>query len=217
MKKTTRRLYVFGLPLRLGQILLVAVLGVLSTVRSTALAAQDATASAPIEDPEAYAIYAHLLSDHWMVKHARATVLVIQKETQTDTSSRCTLSREALESDWRPVLDDFEAANAGARTLLGGDQLGRPYMVVPSAEIRAAMDTSAENPWAGFHRRYPDARGYLQVSAVGFDAEKRRAMVYLAHYCGLLCGGGRHHFLQKVDGVWQTVKPPMASFCEWIS
>jgi hypothetical protein len=123
-----------------------------------------------------------------------------------------------METDWRPVLEDYRAANAAVRTVLPGERLGRPYTVVPSAVIRAAFRDSVEGPvWDAFHGRYPDAKGYVEVSAVGFDAERKRAIVYIAHYCGFMCAAGSHHLLEKVDGVWKTVKLPEVEMCYWVS
>ena len=62
-----------------------------------------------------------------------------------------------------------------------------------------------------------DSGGYMVASAVGFDPVKRRAMVYMAHSCGALCGGGTHHLLEKVDGAWREAKIPGVSNCVWAS
>src|SRR4029077_10928371 len=75
--------------------------------------------------------------------------------------------------------------------------LGLPYVLVPSAVLRALVPNGEE--WAGFHRRYPDSGGYMQVSAVGFDNSKTHALVSMAHHCGPLCGRGTHHVLEEVD------------------
>jgi hypothetical protein len=46
---------------------------------------------------------------------------------------------------------------------------------------------------------------------------KKRAMVYMAHSCGSLCGGGTYHLLEKVEGVWREAKIPGVSNCMWES
>ena len=182
-------------------------------------------APSQVDDPEAYAVYATLLADHWLVRHARAVTLVIQRETTTMRESsfcRSLPSGGPLESDWwRPVVENYTAANAAAHDIVPGTGLGRPFVVVPSAEIRAifkaSMRAQGDGGWTEFHRLYPESRGFVEVSAVGFDAEKKRAMVYLAHHCGLLCGGGGHHFLEKVDGVWRKVQLHDVKQCIWMS
>lgn len=171
-----------------------------------------------IDDPEAYAVYASLVADEWPVRVAKAKTLVFQRETATNR--QCMPSGKPLETDWRPVVESFHSENGSARTIREGFPLGVPYVVVPSAEIKASFKDVPNDPmfgWSGFYKRYRDSGGFMTVSAVGFDREKRRAMVYMAHSCGGLCGGGTHHLLEKVDGVWREAKVPGISSCSWVS
>jgi hypothetical protein len=87
--------------------------------------------------------------------------------------------------------------------------------VIPSGENLRSPETWSK-AWDSFYSRYPDSGGYIQLSAVGFSADKTKALVYLAHYCGSLCGTGGYAFLEKRDGKWvrATLK---ASECGWIS
>lgn len=71
--------------------------------------------------------------------------------------------------------------------------------------------------WTAFHAKYPDSGGFLKVSAVGFDPARRRAMVYIAHSCGALCGGGRSQLLEKIDGTWRQARIPGVTDCTIIS
>ena len=172
----------------------------------------------PIDDTESYAVYAALLPSQWTVRVARAKILVFQQETTT--YPRCMPSGTPPEVDWREVIESFRAENAEGRVILPGYDLGLPYVVVASADVQA---TFREVPndlmlgWSGFYKRYPDSGGFMQVSAVGFDTARARAMVYMAHSCGGLCGGGTYHFLQKIDGVWREVKVQGMTPCMWVS
>ena len=162
-----------------------------------------------VDDREAYAVYSTLLPNEWTVRVAHATTLVIQKETATNRE--CMPSGKPLETDWRPVVDGFKAANAKVCAVLSGYDLGRPYVVVSSEDIRLTFKELPDDPmsgWTGFYRRYPESGGYLQVSGVGFDTPKLRAMVYMAHYCGNRCAGGMYHFLEKTNGTWREVTIP---------
>jgi hypothetical protein len=94
------------------------------------------------------------------------------------------------------VVDSLRSENAKPRRIRAGFPLGTPYVVVPSADVTASFRDLPTDPWAAFYKRYPDSGGFMIVSAVGFDAAKKRAMVYMAHSCGLLCGGGMHHLLE---------------------
>jgi hypothetical protein len=174
--------------------------------------------SSRIDDSEMYAVYASLLPDEWTVRVAGAKILVFQQETVT--YPQCMPSGETLDTDWRPVVESYKSANIGVHIVLGDQALHYAYVVLPAAEIQASFKDVANDPmvgWTGFYRRHPDSGGYMQVSAVGFDASKTRAMVYMAHRCGSLCGGGTHHFVEKVDGAWRAAKIPGVRHCSWAS
>lgn len=57
----------------------------------------------------------------------------------------------------------------------------------------------------------------FHVSAVGFNRDRTRALVYVGHHCGMLCGGGRYHVLVKTDGRWQEYKEFRGGSCFWAS
>ena len=169
-----------------------------------------------ISDPEAYAVYASLLPDHWLIAHGHAKSLVFQRETST--RSTCDPIGETANEVWRPVVEAFQSANAETRAVRAGEHLGVPYVVIPTREIRAIFEYSDTAwVWIDFLARFPGSRGYIEVSAVGFDEHKNRAMVYLAHYCGFLCGGGGYYYLEKSEGRWQKVMRGLGGvpFCAW--
>jgi len=56
--------------------------------------------------------------------------------------------------------------------------------------------------WTAFNRRYPRAGGFIQMSAVGFDAAKRHAVLYEGHSCGGARGEGHYHFFEQRGGAW---------------
>jgi hypothetical protein len=176
--------------------------------------AQDAPLK-PLDDPEAYTVYASLLPNEWPVRTANAETLVFEQETGTRRD--CMPSGKPLEAEWRPVVDDFRAENASVRMVRPGFALGRPYIVVPKADIEARLRENPRDPWPAFYMRYPDSGGFMVVSAVGFNASKDRAMVYMSHECNLLCGGGRYHLLEKVDGAWRAANLPTVWNCAWVS
>ena len=96
---------------------------------------------------------------------------------------------------WQPVLDAYLAAQPTVRTVLPGPGVG-----VPGSSL-----TKGQGNPNGVES------GYIQVSAVGFDAAKTRAMVFIAYECGGLCGGGNLYLLEKVSGSWREKPPRYAS------
>ena len=176
------------------------------------------TAAKPLDEPEAYAVYAALLPNQWPVRRAKASVLLFQQETST--YPRCMPSGPPLDTEWKPVVDSYRTQNEPGRLLQPGFPLGIPYMVVPRAEIKATFGTVPNDPqfgWSGFYAHYPNSAGYMVASVPGFDAERRRAMVYMAHSCSPVCGGGTYHFLEKSEGSWREVQLAGITTCAWYS
>lgn len=188
-----------------------------TVVLGVASSGGQAPESRAIEDPDVYAIYASLLPKEWPIEVARATRLVIQRETAT--YDECLPSGPPMKAEWASVLADYKARNARTKHILPDRALGYPYIVVPRAEIEAVFDrrSPGRDPWRAFYERYPDSGGYMQFSAVGFNEAKTRALVYIAHHCGSLCGGGSHHFIEKVNGEWRETRPKDVTMCMWMS
>jgi hypothetical protein len=168
-----------------------------------------------LDDPEAYAVYSTLLRTEWSDRLAHSSEIVFQQETRN--TWECMPSGKALEAAWKPVIESFQRENAAVRLLRPGLPLGIPYVVIPSAEIQARIHDVPESPWSGFYERYFDSAGYMVVSAVGFDAPKQHAMVYMANFCGRLCGRGANFFAEKIGGVWRAVAIPGVTSCFWSS
>jgi hypothetical protein len=69
----------------------------------------------PLDDAEAYRVYASLVPREWSVTAAHATRLVFQQETATNW--QCMPSGKRIETDWREVMDNVGAANAAVKLL----------------------------------------------------------------------------------------------------
>ena len=93
------------------------------------------------------------------------------------------------------------------------------YELVSAESIKAVMAQKDEMMfgWKPFYDKWPDSGGFVRVSAVGFDRTKTRALVYIDHSCGALCGGGTHHLLEKKEGVLKPATPEGLRNCVWIS
>lgn len=164
----------------------------------------------PVDDSESYAVYSALLPDAAM-RQMRRTMIVIQAEGTTN--SGCWPSGPPIETEWRSVLESLRAENAHARTILPGFTLSVPYIVLPKADIMA-MFTGPLGDWRPFYNRYPDSAGYLGLSAVGFDTDRTKAIVYIGHSYGGWGGEDSYHLLRKSAGRWQETPVPGVSTCQ---
>jgi hypothetical protein len=177
-----------------------------SLVGPGALAGQEPSPPA-VDDPEAYRVYASLLSTKWPVGADKPRVVVIQQETSTwdgcggfRQSSQDEFRLPDRHTAWKPAFDAYRAAKQTVRALLPGQELGFPHKIMTAREIFLAPASL-------------DSRGHIQLSAVGFDAARTRAIVSMAYQCGGLCGGGSLYLLEKVTGVWREA----GKLCEWWS
>jgi hypothetical protein len=158
------------------------------------------------------------LPREWTVTAAHATTLVFQQETATNW--QCMPSGKPLETDWREVMENFRAANVSVRLLRAGFPMNPAYIVVPRPDIDATFTSAPDEMmfgWGNFYKKYPDSGGFMMVSVPGFDADRKRAIVYMAHACGSLCGGGTHHLLEKMGGAWREASVPGVQNCAWAS
>jgi hypothetical protein len=64
--------------------------------------------------------------------------------------------------------------------------------------------------WEAFYRKYPNSGGFITLSRVGFDAEKKHAFAYVQYECGSLCADASYYLLEKEQGVWKVTKRAMA-------
>jgi hypothetical protein len=168
----------------------------------------------PIDDPESYAVYSALLPDRAM-QGMRRSMIVIQAEAASDPFG-CWPSGPPIETEWKSTLESLRAENAHARTILSGFTLHVPYIVLPRADIMAFFTPGSLDGWKHFYERYPDSAGYAAVSAVGFDTDRTKAIVYFAHHYNYLGGDYAYHLLQKLGGKWQETQVPGVNAC-WMA
>jgi hypothetical protein len=197
------------------------------------------TASRSIDDRESYRVYAALFPVLGQ-KVSTTSWNVIDRET--DAQMSCEPTGKGLEQEWKSAMNAFRKANTTPRIIPDGRDLGIPYVTATPAELKPLMpsisetvrtfplDTTLPPPLqregqaptaqvptaprqATFHEQYPGARGVITLSAVGFDYNRLRAVVFMSFYCGNLCAQSGLHFLQKVNGKWRPVTPDNVSVC----
>jgi hypothetical protein len=165
----------------------------------------------PYEDQKAYEVYSAILPLEWPLRHAHAKRLIIQSETKG--YEMCLRPETEWQDKIGPAISDYVRANAKASLLQPRIKVGVPYQLIIADELMSTIQTAG---WEGFHQRYPDSGGWMELSAVGFNVNKTVAVVYMGHHCGPLCGGGGFHVLEKKDGKWVALDWKGSS-CAWAS
>lgn len=156
------------------------------------------------EDKDAYEVYAAALKLGRPHQDSieRARLLIIQQDIESWRGCQDTgieLSKKS-KKEWQPVLNDLIRANQTPRKLTRTFSLKVPYRLLSKEELNAGFPEGGG--WKAYYEKFPDSNGYIWFSAVGFNADKSKAIVYVNHACGGLCGGGGPHFLEKKDGRW---------------
>ena len=159
----------------------------------------------PVTDREAYAIYAVLVPNMWA--HLSKNPLVLQRET--GTSLLCNIAPlSGPEPEWGVVSRNFTQENMRSRLLLPLLPIQTPYRLIPRAEIEAD-DARLALKYPGMWQHRPESMEYAAVSAVGFNAAKTKAMVYVR-----LRDSGTVYSMELREGNW--VKAPR-NVCSWIA
>ena len=170
------------------------------------------------EEKNSYEIYSILLRTEMAGWNITGTGWAIKQETQTFphdgqiTFNVCVQPPQDQESIYRPVFDDYVAKNRKVFVLERKFDLPQ-YALVGPADLKAIEQRSRVADGFPFN-----APVIFHVSAVGFSRDRTRALVYVGHHCGSLCGGGTYHLLCKKDGRWQVDQEYRgAPFCLWAS
>jgi len=155
------------------------------------------------EDAEAYTIYNTLIEQDWTVRSAHAKRLLIVGSTVKPHLLECQQPEGESVAILAPLLRKLGELGNTSYTLLPKLTLDRPYDLV----ARDKIDGALRGGWEEVGRAYPlSAHSYIEISPVAFNADKTIAVVYEAHHCGSLCGGGNLNVLQKQDGVWRPMR-----------
>jgi hypothetical protein len=140
----------------------------------------------PYKDEEAYNVYSALLPE-------TQTSLLIRYDTVGENA--CLSSVRDHDKAAAAALDDYVKVNRTAWALQDKFSLPKPPKLVSMDDLRAMDEedqrTGREKP--GSSRTRP----HFVLSAVGFNADKTIAVVWIYYDCGGLCGSGRLAVLRK--------------------
>jgi hypothetical protein len=181
---------------------------ILSSLLFSSLPAQ--VTSSAYDDADAYEVYAAILPSEWPLRVAHAKQLVILRETRA--YQMCLKPATQSEAKVGPAISNYLELNKKKWELQPKLSFATPYQFLEAQKIEALM----KQGWDAYYHRYPDSGGVIAVSAVGFNPDKTIAVVYMGHSCGMLCGGGTFHVLEKIDGKWKPLQWTGSS-CAWAS
>jgi hypothetical protein len=104
--------------------------------------------------------------------------------------------------------DDYESKN-GQKWLLNKDSFKLPVKVtlITDLDLKSIFHgTWGELQWIEYYRKFPDVRGFVMLSRIGFNAAGNQALMYVGSRCGPGCGDLHFFLLQKENGAWVIKK-----------
>ena len=163
------------------------------------------------DDAEAYEVYAAILHAEWSQRVPNAKQLVIRRENRS--FQMCLKPRSEEQAKFGPAIADYVKLNEKTWLLQPKLSFTIPYQFLETSKI----DSFASNAgWTEFYRQYPESGGIVEFSAVGFNADKTIAVVYMGRLCGPLCGSGIFHVMEKRNGKWKEIEWKGDS-CAWVA
>jgi tetratricopeptide (TPR) repeat protein len=161
------------------------------------------------DDAEAYQVYSAIISTVDLNPKTHTWLIYIGTLPTGDGSSRPKDSsgpgharkgnREGDRSSWTQALDDYFKVNTTTWLLQRNFTLQNPYKLVTRDEIKTFFPRGFKG---GF------GEGWIELSAVGFNADRTMAVVYMA-----ALDFGKSFVLQKHNGKWEV----LSGFECWIS
>ncbi|MBA4121153.1 MAG: hypothetical protein H0X72_01645 [Acidobacteria bacterium] len=164
-----------------------------------------------------YAVYDALIADDDLIPYFsrksnllsnESNLLVIIERTNIDyldsSAFRELLAKvpNRLPSLSKATFDDFRACNKSRNLLKDLFTLSVKRVFISDEELDSFFKRKLY--WEGFYKKYPNSQGVMVLSNVGFDAQKKQALVYVSNSRGSLDAIGVYVVLEKQNDVWRV-------------
>lgn len=165
-------------------------------------AARSGVPAAPLPDAEeSYAVYSALLREE--IGSGAATILIVSSTKRGRDDPACLKPPAGADAaQYREQIGQYLERNRRSYRLLAKFDIGRAYKLVE------------DGPGSG---EWPPSTMYIWLSAVGFNNNRDRAVVYMERLSGRLSGVGGARFLTKRGGKWTVDSQRLSWPCMWIS
>jgi hypothetical protein len=160
---------------------------------------------------EEYEIYSSLIKQFYVEPKTRQ--VIIEERTfrydfgvDNDEPWREKSKKKGVSID-ESAADDYEAKNS-SKWLLNKNSFKLPVKasLITDNDLKAIFHGSwGDLEWINYYRRFPESRGFVMFSRVGFNTERTQALVYVGSRCGPHCGDIHFLLLEKAEGTW-TIK-----------
>lgn len=167
------------------------------------------SSDAGVSDEE-YEIYSAVIKQMYVQPNTKQ--LVIEERTfrydfGSENDEPWRDKRKGLTIDGSAV-EDYEARNS-RQWLLNKASFKLPVKanLVTDLDLKAIFHGNwGDLEWINYYRRFPDSRGFVMLSRIGFNTEHTQALLYVGSRCGPRCGDIHFLLLEKANGTWTTKK-----------
>ncbi len=159
----------------------------------SAIAVSCSTPPASGRAVEEQAVYAAVLNTEFVHEGTGCLVLHTDRTRVPDLAIACP------DAELRHAL---QRAMAPRTSLSGPVAAGLPVVLVSDRLLAESTADYWGFAWEPFFAAYPGAEGIITLSAVGFSADRQRAMLLYNFQCGSVCGNGGYYTLANNSGVW---------------
>jgi hypothetical protein len=106
------------------------------------------------------------------------------------------------------AVEDYETRNS-RQWLLNKASFKLPVKtnLITDLDLKAIFHGKwGDLEWINYYRRFPDSRGFVMLSRIGFNTQHTQALLYVGSRCGPRCGDIHFLLLEKANGTWTTKK-----------
>jgi len=180
---------------------------------SITAASKQSNAEAGVSDDE-YEIYASVIKQLYIQPTTKQVII----EERTFRYDFGVDNDEPWRDKWKDkkkglaidesAADDYEAKNS-QKWLVNKESFKLPVKIslITDLDLKAIFHgTWGELQWINYYRRFPDTRGFVMLSRVGFNTARSQALLYVGSRCGPGCGDIHFLLLQKENGSWVIKK-----------
>ena len=158
---------------------------------------------------EEYEIYSAAIKQYYVSDNAKLLVIVDRtfRYDFSDNEEPWKEKYKGLTID-RSTVDDFEARNVRPSLLTKAPfKVQGKFNVISDLDLKAIFHgTWGDFQWTTYYRRFPESRGFIMLSRVGFNTDHTQALLYIGSRCGPGCGDIHFLLLEKTNGTWTTKK-----------
>jgi hypothetical protein len=149
------------------------------------------------------AVFAAVVRHH-LQREPKGQVVVEESDTLELNDRAIAAAKETAPCLRADALQDFAARAKQSKPLPKGALIEAGFLV-PTDEERGKFFQRGGGYWKPFEAAFPQSKGILRFSQVGFSKNRTQAIVYVGWTAGLVLGSGEVFVLQRSGAEWRVL------------